>query len=174
MTDWPEVVRRHTTLVWQTAYRLLNDRDDADDCFQETFLSAFRLSEQQPVDRWGGFLARLCTCRALDRLRRRMRESARSEATVDWSALASNVAGPAEEAQAAELGDRLRVALARLPDTQASVVCLRCLNGLSYQDIGEQLGLDAAAVRRLLHRARVRLRDLLGPARAEEESEVSP
>ena len=168
MTDWQVVVGRHTTQVWQTAYRLLGDYEDADDCVQETFLAALELSRRQPVRNWSGLLARLSTCRALDRLRRRMRDAARREAAVAWSAVASPDAGPEQEAQAAELSDRLRAALATLPPKQAEVVCLRCLNGLSYREIARELDVNSSAVGRLLHRARARLGELLAPVVAHE------
>ncbi|HUT95737.1 MAG TPA: RNA polymerase sigma factor [Thermoguttaceae bacterium] len=164
MTDWQAVVGRHTALVWQTAYRLLGDYEDADDCVQETFLAALELSRRQPVRNWPGLLARLSTCRALDRLRQRMRDTARREEPVAWSAVPSVHAGPEQEAQAAELSDRLRVALTKLPPKQAEAVCLRCLNGLSYREIARELDINSTAVGRLLHRARARLSELLAPA----------
>ncbi|NQT16427.1 MAG: sigma-70 family RNA polymerase sigma factor [Planctomycetes bacterium] len=172
MTDWQAVVSRHTALVWQTAYRLLNDYHDADDCVQETFLAA--VARRQPVKSWGGLLVRLSTRRALDRLRQRLRNAARCENPIAWSAIASAEAGPEQQAQAAELSDRLRTALAELPRQQAEVVCLRCLSELSYREIARELDVNTAAVGRLLYRARARLRQLLGPAVPEDETEVSP
>jgi len=163
MTDWQAVVGRHTALVWQTAYRLLGDYEDADDCVQETFLAALEISRRQPVRNWPGLLARLSTCRALDRLRQRMRDEARREEPVGWSAVASADAGPEQQARAAELCERLRAALTELPPKQAEVVCLRCLNGLSYREIARELHINSAAVGRLLYRARARLRELLDP-----------
>jgi len=174
MTDWQAVVSRHTALVWRTAYRLLDDYHDADDCVQETFLAALAVARRQPVENWGGLLVRLSTRRALDRLRQRLRNAARCENPIAWSAVVSAEAGPEQQAQAAELSDRLRTALAELPPQQAEVVCLRSLNELSYREIARELDVNTAAVGRLLYRARARLRQLLGPAVPEEETEVSP
>ncbi len=174
MTDWQTIVGRHKALVWQTAYRLLGSHEDADDCFQETFLAALALARRQPVDNWPGLLARLCTRRALDRLRQRMRHAARHENPPKWSLVASADAGPEQEAQAAELSDRLRKALAKLPPRQAEVVCLRCLNDLSYREIARELGIKTADVGRLLYRARARLGGLLAPAVPEQERELLP
>lgn len=75
--------------------------------------------------------------------------------------VASSNPGPVEEAQAAELAARLRRALAELPDQQAEVFCLRCIEQRSYREIGQQLGLKTSAVGVLLYRARGRLRVLL-------------
>jgi RNA polymerase sigma-70 factor (ECF subfamily) len=60
------------------------------------------------------------------------------------------------------LAERIRAALARLPKQQAEVVCLRWLDELTYQEIGDQLGLAPGAVGVLLHRARKRLQRQLG------------
>ena len=71
--DWQAIVTEHGPTVWQTAYRLLGNRADAADCFQETFLSAFEYSRHQPVRHIPGLLVRLATTRAIDRLRQRTR-----------------------------------------------------------------------------------------------------
>jgi DNA-directed RNA polymerase specialized sigma24 family protein len=111
MTDWEKIVGRHGPAVWQTAYRLLGNREEAADCYGQTFLAALELSGRQKVRNYGGLLRCLCTCRAMDRLRKRGRE----EGLADWSNVASANPGPVEEAQAAELSQRLRGALGKLP-----------------------------------------------------------
>ena len=161
MTDWERIVGREGSAVWQTAYRLLGNYEEAADCFGQTFLEAMEVSRRQKVRNYGGLLRRLCTFRAMDRLRKRLRQGQREEGLADWSNVASANPGPVEEAQAAELSERLRGALAKLPSQEAEVFCLRCLNELSYRDIAQQLGLKNSAVGVLLHRARSRLREML-------------
>ena len=73
----------------------------------------------------------------------------------------SREANPVQEAEASELAERLRAALPHLSQDQAAVFCLSCLENLSYQEIGERLGMTANAVGVMLHRARHRLRELL-------------
>src|SRR5262245_50244770 len=77
MTDWEAIVREHGRAVWRTAWRVLADHADADDCLQEAFVDAVELSRRQPVRHWGRLLTRLAAARALDRLRRRLREAGR-------------------------------------------------------------------------------------------------
>lgn len=161
MTDWEGIVRQYGALVWQTAYRLLGDRADVADCFQETFVSALDVARRETVLNWAGLLRRLATARALDLLRKRMREGGRRDSTPDWEEFRSAAAGPGEHAQAAELGERLQAALGRLPQQQAEVFCLRHINGLSYEEISDQTGMTVDAVGVTLHRARGRLRELL-------------
>jgi RNA polymerase sigma-70 factor (ECF subfamily) len=158
-TDWPKLVHDHGPLVWRTAYRLLNHHADAADCVQETYATALRLAQRQPVADWPALLRRLATARALDRLRQRYRDRAW---TADVEVEASDPGpNPVECAEGAELAERLRHALARLSPREAEVFCLRCVDDLSYGEIAAQLEIEVNAVGVLLHRARERLKGLL-------------
>jgi len=159
--DWNTVVNQNRRQVWRTVYRLLGNDADAADCFQETFISALKVAQRQVVRNWPAMLHCLATTRALDRLRQRMRQKERFETIPQWSAVNSNQPEPAQYAQAAELNDRLRQALTKLPEKQARVFCLRFLDDLSYRQIARQLNLKTDAVGVLLQRARAKLRDLL-------------
>jgi RNA polymerase sigma-70 factor (ECF subfamily) len=161
MTDWQAIVERHGSAVWQTAYRLLDDPTDAADCFQETFVSALAVLRRGPVQNWPALLKRLATTRALDRLRRRSRHTKRHHDIADWASIAGKNPGPVEQAENSELAANLREALAQLPLRQAEIFCLRHIEGLSYDEIGQQIGLDSNTVGVQLHRARRRLRELL-------------
>ena len=161
MIDWPEIVRQHAPLVWRTAYRLLAHDADAADCLQETFVSATEVAKRQEVHHWGGLLQRLATVRAMDCLRRRMRERNHAMGRGDFDAVAAAEPGPLSAAQATELSAHLRLALAKLPPQQSEIFCLRQLNGLSYEEIAAELGISADAVGVTLHRARATLRQLL-------------
>ena len=172
MTEWERIVGRHGPAVWQTAYRLLGNREEAADCFGQTFLAALELSRRQKVRNYGGLLRCLCTCRAMDRLRQRVRQAGREESLADWSNVASGNPGPVEEAEAAELLARLPGALAKVPGQEAEVFSLRCLSELSYRDIARQLGLKTSAVGVLLHRARKRLRKMLAQPDGAADTEV--
>ena len=172
MADWQKIVSQHSGSVWQTAYRLLGRADEAADCFQETFLAALKVSGRQKVRNWPALLSRVCTCRAMDRLRKRLREGERSKSLGDWSNVASPNPGPIEVLQGEELSAGLRRALARLPEQQGEVFCMRCLNDMSYREIAKQLGLKGSAVGVLLHRARRRLRELLSEKIGPEDAET--
>jgi RNA polymerase sigma-70 factor, ECF subfamily len=171
VTDWKTIVEQYGGLVWATACRLVGDCADASDCFQETFLEAVKISRREPVRDWSALLRHLATARALDLLRVRCRQRDRTEALADPDALVSREADPGQEAEASELANRLRAALAKLPPDQAAVFCLSCLDELSYREIGERLGMTTNAVGVLLHRARGRLRELLAPVDARAASE---
>jgi RNA polymerase sigma-70 factor (ECF subfamily) len=162
MPDWDEIVRRDGPAVWRTAYRLLNNSADADECFQEVFVAALEVSRREQVGNWRALLQRLAAARAVDRLRERYRRRCR-EQTADWNKLAGDEPSPSQGAEEAELAQRLRDALAQIPAQQAEVFSLHGLEGWSYQEIAERLSLSINTVGVLLHRARKRLRELLAP-----------
>ena len=170
MLDWDAIVGAHGPVVWRTAYRLLGNDNDAADCFQETFLSALSATRRQRVENWGGFLQRLTTARALDRLRHRRRQSERGGPPGDESMAPCPLPGPPSQFEAQELNEQIRGALADLPPKQAEAFCLHYLDGWSYQDIGRHLGIASNAVGSLLHRARAGLREALSALASERES----
>lgn len=159
--DWQAISRQYGPLVWRTGYRLLGSDADAADCFQETFVSALDVSRKQEVRNWPGLLQRLATARALDLLRRRKRERKSHGEPVEWDGVASGELGPERRAEDAELMENLRAAVTHLPPQQGEVFCLRHLNGLSYEEIAEELGMSVDHVGVSLHRAKSRLRELL-------------
>jgi RNA polymerase sigma-70 factor (ECF subfamily) len=164
MIDWRAIVAEHGPVVWQTAFRLLNHHADASDCYQETWLAAYRATQRKAVANWRAFLIHLATRRAIDRLRQRMRTRHRFMPIHRVSEPASEAISPLEHAQVAERLDCIRSALAELPEKQAEVFWLSCVQGLSHQEISAQLQIRTGEVRVLLHRARTRLRAALEPS----------
>jgi RNA polymerase sigma-70 factor, ECF subfamily len=161
MPDWEEILGRDGGAVWQTAYRILGNRADAEECFQETFLAALEFSRRKEVQHWRALLLRLVTARAVDCLRRRRRQATRQQAS-DWYSFPDHAPTPPQTAEDAELSEHLRTTLGRIPSKQAEAFCLHCLEGWSYQEVAQQLAVSLDSVGVLLHRARKRLRQLLG------------
>lgn len=162
MTDWSIILMEHGPAVWRTVYRLLDHHADALDCYQETFLAAWRFAQRETVGDWRSFLVNLATRRAMDRLRQRYRNRVRIIAIDRLSESASDAECPVGQASAKELMNRVREGLAELPDKQAQVFWLSCVEGLSHQQISDRLGITTGEVRVLLHRARTRLGAFLG------------
>jgi RNA polymerase sigma-70 factor (ECF subfamily) len=153
MPDWQEILERDGRSVWQTAYRLLGNQADADECYQEVFLEALKLALREPVRHWGGLLRRLAAVRAVDRLRRRYRQGVHLS-VVDWERLPGPAPLPSQVVEDAELAERLRAALACLPPLQAEVFSLHVLEDWSYQETARHLAISVDSVGVLLHRLR--------------------
>jgi RNA polymerase sigma-70 factor, ECF subfamily len=170
MTNWEAIVADDGPAVWKLLWRLLADRADVEECFQETFIAALKVSGRQEVECWPAMLCSLATARAMDRLRQRYREGHRfgkdgGPRERQLAEVASTDAGPAEQAVAAELSERLREALAQLPEKQAEAFYLRALCGWTHRQLGERLRMTENAVGVTIHRARQRLRELLAESK---------
>ena len=63
MSEISEIVAAHADTVWRIAVRLLNNEQDALDCYQQTFLEAIRL-QQESVSSWRSLLCSIATRRA--------------------------------------------------------------------------------------------------------------
>jgi RNA polymerase sigma-70 factor (ECF subfamily) len=172
--DWQVVIDEHGQMVWQTAYRLLGNHEDAADCFQETFAGALLISRAQPVRNFPALLTRLATSRAIDRLRQRCRQSGRNNDCGDPEniAVAPAEAGPAATVEAQDLVCQLRGALARLPPLEAQAFCLRYMSDMSYHQIAKELGIRTSSAGVLLYRAKGRLRRHLQAAETEKDEVV--
>ena len=156
MTDWDRIVRTYGPLVFATAWRILGHAADTEDVVQEVFLQVHRLQQTHPVRHWGGLLRRLAACRALDRLRQR-----KNTVSLNGLSLVGPGEGPEAVAVERELAERLRLAIAQLPEREGAVFCLRYFDDLSYQDIADSLGIQTGAVASALHKARLKLEAFL-------------
>ena len=169
MDGWADIVRQYSPLVRKTAYRLLGNHADAADCLQEVFINAVTAYRPDDVRNWLGLLRRLTTCRAVDMLRQRLRRAGRISDLADWTALPCTKPSPGQSVEDQELAAQLRRCLAQLPEQQAEVFCMACVDELGHDEIAEHLGITAGNVRVLLHRARARLRELLPAPEASAE-----
>jgi RNA polymerase sigma-70 factor, ECF subfamily len=179
MTNWSLIVQEHGAVVWRTVHRLLGNEADEADCFQGTFVSALELSRKEPIRCWPPLLKRLATVRALECLRLRRRTNNRLVPLAEGGGLDAEAVDPMQAAGEAELAGHLRVALTKLDPLQSEVFCLAVLEGLSYQQVADQLRLNVSHVGVLLNRARTSLRNLLQahrptPAATHIEEEEQP
>jgi RNA polymerase sigma-70 factor (ECF subfamily) len=156
LTDWNRIVREHGPMVFGTAWRILGHVADTEDVVQEVFLHAHQYQRTRTVRCWPGLLRRLAACRALDRLRQR-----RSTVSLNGIAAFSPIAEPVAVAVRNELADRLREAIAHLPDREGAVFCLRYFEDQTNPQIAETLSITCAAVATALHKARGKLEALL-------------
>lgn len=157
MTDWPSIVREHGPMTFETAWRLVGNAVDAEDVVQEVFLEAYQRHAREPIDNWGGFLRRLATRRAIDRLRRR-----RPAESLVPEQIAASGAAPESHLLELELAERLRRAVAELPEREATVFSLHYFGELDHASIARELDVTVGAVGVALHKARAKLKINLG------------
>ncbi len=172
MPEWREILNRDGPVAWRTAYRLLGNRADADECFQEACLAALAVSRRGPVQNWRGLLQRLAVARAVDRLRLRKRARLQSS-TAELLQVQDGLPPPTQDLEDAELASELREALGRIAPRQAEAFCLHCMEDCSYQEIAQALKISIDAVGVLIHRARKHLRELLAGSPASRAAAAS-
>jgi RNA polymerase sigma-70 factor, ECF subfamily len=153
-----ELVIAYQHRVFGVALRMLGNRAEAEDIAQETFLRAHRaMHEFRGEARLHTWLYAIASRLCLNRLASADHRLVRS----DEEALAAAPAGEPSAAavlERAELDAAVREAIAALPGDRRIVVVLRDVEGLSYEEIGETLGLEPGTVRSRLHRARLDLK----------------
>lgn len=152
------LVDRYAGQARRVAQSVLGDPDDADDAAQDGFLSALvKLGQYDTRRPFGPWLMRIVANAATDRRRRR---NVRRAEQLDPALVGG---GPRPDAMAVrnELGDRLRTALAELPERRRTAVVLFDVEGYSHAEIAGILGIPEGTVRSEVFHGRRRLRTLL-------------
>jgi RNA polymerase sigma factor (sigma-70 family) len=152
------VISRCERMALAVAYAHLGDASRAADAVQDALLKAWqKLGGLEDPARFGAWLCHIVRNVSVD-LRRQFKPT-EDIASRDESALAAGSAS--DDVDSSERRERVAAALSTLDDVSRSVVVLRYYEDLSSRDIGELLGLSAAAVDMRLTRARQQLRPLL-------------
>jgi len=146
---------RHHAAAFRFANAMLGDRPAAEDVMQETFLAVARTARSyQPRGRFRTWLMQIVRNRCLNRLEQaRARRAAFEQAGLRAEPPAHRPS-PADCAQRNEQMDRVRAALAELPDRQREALALYAFEQLTYQEIAAVLGAPLNTVKVLIHRAR--------------------
>jgi RNA polymerase sigma-70 factor, ECF subfamily len=160
------LLKRYAPALYRLALRLTGEADEAEDVLQEAVIRACdNVAEFEGRSGLGTWLHRIVLNTALMRLRRRQPERVSIAADGD-SVLPDQLVDRGEPGQAAlsgELRDEVERALLALPDALRAAFVLRDLEGLSTRDAADALGISEAALKVRLHRARLGLRESLGP-----------
>lgn len=163
------LVKRFASLVYTRALRMLNDPDEAENILQQTFIKACeKIGEFEGRSGLGTWIYRIATNEVLMNLRRRQQPTTSidtTEETFQPGDVPQNVRtwtiDPANSALDTELRRQLEQALQELPESLRVIFVMREMQGLSTSETAELLGLGESAVKVRLHRARLRLRELL-------------
>lgn len=156
-----ELVRTHQHRVFAVALRMLGRRAEAEEVAQDAFVRAYRaIADFRGDSRLSTWLYAITSRLCLNRLAAARRQAG-AEGEETLLRVPSGHGNPGSEAERRELGEALRVAIAALPEERRIVLVLRDLEGLSYEEIGQVLGLEPGTVRSRLHRARLEIRSRL-------------
>lgn len=172
------LVEQYQGPVYNLAFRMLGNREDAEDAAQETFLRAYaQLSTYDPARKFSSWLLSIAAHHCIDQLRRRRFAWLPIDFldTVDWMWAGRNQ--PEQAALDGEDRDEVRRLLLLLPAKYRLVLVLRYWYDLSYEEIARITKMSEAAVKTRLHRAREMLSEHLsdgGAACTPDEGEMEP
>jgi RNA polymerase sigma-70 factor (ECF subfamily) len=162
---WEEVARDHGRFLYNVAYRLAGNPDDAQDLVQEALIRVRKGLERYEPGSLEGWLARIVTNVFLDEVRRKRRRPADALPDDPERVLPASPAADAAEV-ATSLSDEIQDALASLPDEFRVPVVLCDVADQSYEQIAEATGVPVGTVRSRLHRGRRMLRARLSQGAA--------
>ena len=155
------LVLEHQTKVYNVALRITGNEADAWDAAQEAFLRAYKgLKDFRGESRFSTWLYKLAGSAAIDLIRRRRDGRLVSLYDSDGEAefdIPDERFRPETELEQKELRANVQQALQTLPEDYRRILTLRELGGLSYEELGKALGLEAGTVKSRLSRARQRL-----------------
>ena len=161
---WDQILARYRRKVFHIAYKFTGKHDEAEDLSQEIFLKVFRSLDKFHRDAdFSTWLSSVARNYCIDRYRASKREK---EVLVDDllafdQATASAGSNPQRSLEDRDRRSFLRRGLDRLPEKLREAVVLRDLQGLSYQEMAERLGLPEGTVKSRINRGREELARLL-------------
>jgi len=164
-----ELVRRYEGKIFRLAQHVTQNREDAEDVLQETFMKAYEHLDQFKGDsKFYTWIVRIAVNQALMKLRRRKSDKSVSlDETIDTGedTLVREIAAwdenPEQRFTREELGGILDSAIESLEPPYRSVFVLRDIEELSTEETAEALNLSVPAVKSRLLRARLQLREKL-------------
>jgi RNA polymerase sigma-70 factor (ECF subfamily) len=158
------LVRDHSRLVYRIVYAVLRSHHDAEDATQETFMRVLRHgSKLSDIEEPKAWLARIAWRVAVDRTRQR-RHAREISLDVPERAFAepvSTAAGADENLQTTQIGARLENLIEALPEKLRQPLVLSAIEDMTPREVAAMLGINEAAVRSRIFRARQILKEKL-------------
>jgi len=171
LSAFDELVRLYEKQVYSFAYRLTGNYDDANDISSEAFVKVFNSINTFRGDaNFSTWLFRVVTNLYLDERKRSkahlnvpLDEYIDLEESTVTRQIEDSSPGPEQLLEQMERAEALNALIQQLPDYQRAMVLLYHTQGRSYEDIAEIMGLPIGTVKSRLNRARLSLREKLGP-----------
>jgi RNA polymerase sigma-70 factor, ECF subfamily len=167
-----ELVRRYERPVFSLVFRMVRNRELAEDLSQETFIKVLNaLESYRPEFKFSSWVFKIANNAAIDHLRRReldtlsLEGSPHAETPQMIEATALQIGERSEtaleEVENRELGGEIERAIAKLRPEYRTCILLRHVEGRAYEEIAEILNLPLGTVKTYIHRARNELRTAL-------------
>jgi RNA polymerase sigma-70 factor (ECF subfamily) len=165
------LVEKYQQRVYAVAFGVVHNREDALDVVQDVMIKAYRkLARFRGASSYYTWLYRITVNMAIDYRRKRKNtvqveydDRIGAEDEPDRPGLKSQTEDPSEALDRKEINDLVMGAMKSLPEEQRTVLVLREIEGLSYDEIAKVAGISIGTVMSRLHYGRKKLRDVLAP-----------
>ena len=167
-----ELLGRYQRPVFSIIFRMIRDREQAEDLAQETFVRVFNhIGRYDPRYKFSSWIFKIATNLTIDWIRRKelktvsidgSRNAVTSEeAEATAITIVSEDENPEELLEAKELGAEIEEAIGKLRPEYRAAILLRHVEGREYQEIAEIMALPLGTVKTYIHRGRNELRESL-------------
>jgi RNA polymerase sigma-70 factor, ECF subfamily len=171
-----ELLRRYQRPVFSLIYRMVRDREQAEDLAQETFVKVFNnISRYDPRYKFSSWIFKIASNQTIDFLRKKEPETVSLDgsrhASTPQEAEATRITAesrdetPEEFVEAKQLGAEIERAIDDLRPDYRTAILLRHVEGLAYEEIAEIMEIPLGTVKTYIHRARSDLRETLAHLR---------
>jgi RNA polymerase sigma-70 factor (ECF subfamily) len=155
-TAWLSLVKRYETRLYNHAFRMVGNADDAMDLLQDVLMSVYRnLGNFRGDAPFGAWIFRIATFRCTDHLRRKRPQIAELPDEIPDE---SNSSNPASGYEKVRSNDEIVKMLAQLPSEQRHVVELKFFQNFTFDEIAGQLGISSNTAKSRLYAALKKLR----------------
>ncbi len=172
-----ELIGRYERPVFSIIYRLVRDRELAEDLAQDTFIKVLNaIDRYDPKHKFSSWIFRIAHNTAIDRLRKREVDTlsldgsphAQTQEAIEATRIVAvaTEASPEEFTANREIGEAIEAAIARLRPEYRTAIVLWHVEGRPYDEIAEIMGIPLGTVKTYIHRARNELRKHLAHLRA--------
>lgn len=166
---YADIVSLYQQSLYQVCYRMLGNKEEAEDAAQEAFIKAYiHLHTYDQKRKFSTWLYRIATNLCIDRIRKKKPDYYLDAAVPGtdgldmYSQLSVDELLPEEELERMELQERIQYEISRLPDKYRAVIILKYIEELPLQEISDILDIPLGTVKTRVHRGREALRKQLG------------
>ena len=167
-----EIVERYGDTVYNLTYRMLGNREEAEDVSQEVFITVFKSIDSFRGDsKFSTWLYRIAVNHCKNRIKYLSRRHDRGKDEYDEEVMREEAAGaatapapvprPDKQLEGVELEQIMQRCIARLDEEHRLVIVLRDVEDLSYEEICAITNLPVGTVKSRLHRARLALKKMM-------------
>ncbi len=167
-----ELLERYQRPVFSLIYRMVRDREQAEDLSQETFVKVFNhLKRYDPKYKFSSWIFKIASNLTIDSLRKKELDTVsvhgsrhattQQEEEGTRITIESRGPNPEEFLEAKELGEEIEQAIGTLRPEYQTAILLRHVEGRPYEEIAEIMSVPLGTVKTYIHRARGELRDSL-------------